>query len=188
VPSQVGIPGSNLLTIANTGTMMAEIDVDEADIPRVSSGQAVMLHPTAFPDRTIVGRVASIALSPKRGPQGEAQGLHYNVRVSLPDATPLPLRTGMRCRAEIDTGQRTKVLAVPIHALLMADDEAARHHVFVDVAGKAERRDVTVGLSDDSQQQILSGLAKGDVVVTGPYRTLRALQPGDSIAPEKKTP
>ena len=113
VPSQVGIPGSNLLTIANTDTIGAEIDVDEADIPRVAIGQPVTLHATAFPDRTIAGRVAFIALAPKRGPQGEAQGLHYNVRVALTDPSSATLRTGMRCRAEIDTGQRTKVLAEP---------------------------------------------------------------------------
>jgi HlyD family secretion protein len=41
---------------------------------------------------------------------------------------------------------------------------------------------VEVGLSDDTYQEIVSGLASGDEVVTGPDRVLRALEDGDRVA------
>ena len=37
------------------------------------------------------------------------------------------------------------------------------------------------GLSDDTYQEIVSGLSAGDEVVTGPDRVLRALEDGDRV-------
>lgn len=44
VASQVSIAGSSLMTIANTTTMMTEVNVDEADIGRIAVGQEVAIH------------------------------------------------------------------------------------------------------------------------------------------------
>ena len=42
--------------------------------------------------------------------------------------------------------------------------------------------EVTTGIQDDSYIEILSGIKKGDKVVTGPYSVLsRRLKPGDEI-------
>ena len=55
------------------------------------------------------------------------------------------------------------------------------YYVFVNNAGKAEKRIVTIGVSDDSQQQILSGVKEGESVITGPYKILRYLKQGDRV-------
>jgi HlyD family secretion protein len=47
--------------------------------------------------------------------------------------------------------------------------------------GKAVRRDVEIGLSSDSDQEIRSGLDEGERVVVGPYRVLRTLDDGDPV-------
>jgi HlyD family secretion protein len=51
----------------------------------------------------------------------------------------------------------------------------------VNRGGRAEKVSVEVGLADDTYQEIVSGLAIGDEVVTGPDRVLRALEDGDRI-------
>jgi HlyD family secretion protein len=198
VPSQVGIPGSSLMTIARADSLVAEIDVDEAAIARVAIGQEVALHTPAYPDTPVRAQVALIPLSPKRVPQGAvpAGPLRYAVRAQLAAFDRLALRPGMRCRAEIYTGAHEKVLAVPLQAVLSDDEDgdnvvrspgraapSSAHYVYVDAAGKAEKRNVTVGASDDSRQQVLTGLAEGDAVIVGPYRTLRGLKAGDRVAP-----
>jgi HlyD family secretion protein len=90
----------------------------------------------------------------------------------------------MTCRAEIFTATKDDALAVPIQAILVEEDLAAnetRRDVFVVRGGRAEKIAVGTGLSDDTYQQIVSGVGAGDEVITGPDRVLRALQDGDRV-------
>ncbi len=203
VASQVSIAGSSLMTIANTSTMVTEVNVDEADIGKVVIGQEVAIHTAAYPDIAIKGEVLAIPLSPKQNVGQAAQGSsslarNYNIKVKLADARGLTLRPGMTCRAEIFTATSGKALALPLQAVLSNNDEntevapkkgskkakielKTEHHVFVHHDGKAAKRIVTLGVSDDSQQEILTGLTAGDTIITGPYKTLRHLKDGDKV-------
>lgn len=206
VASQVSIAGSSLMTIANTATMVTEVNVDEADIGRVVVGQEVAINTAAYPDVAIRGEVLTIPLSPKQNAASQAQGgaslsRNYNIKVKLLDTKKLTLRPGMTCRAEIFTATSGKSLALPLQAVLSNNDETVElapkkgskkakvevkteNHVFLNKNGKAEKRVVTIGVSDDSQQEILTGLTAGDSVVVGPYKVLRHLKHGDSIKSE----
>ena len=210
VASQVSIAGSSLMTIANTSTMITEVNVDEADIAKVAVGQEVAIHTAAYPDSAIKGEVLTIPLSPKQAGQGQGQGAtsqarNYNIKVKLSDTKKLSLRPGMTCRAEIFTASSGKSLALPLQAVLSNNDESielapkkgdnkskvevkTENHVFLNKDGKAEKRVVTIGVSDDSQQEILTGLVAGDSVVTGPYKVLRHLKHGDRISSEPAKP
>jgi HlyD family secretion protein len=55
-------------------------------------------------------------------------------------------------------------------------------------AGKAEFRKVKTGISSETDIQVLPGgeLKMGDKVVTGPYKVLRDLKPGDAIEVQKR--
>ena len=202
VASQVAIAGSSLMTIANTTTMMTEVNVDEADIARIVLGQEVAIHTAAYPDTPLKGEVTMIPLSPKQTPgspqAGASLARSYNVKVKLSDSKGMTLRPGMTCRAEIFTASSGKSLSLPLQAVLSNNDEntdvakkkgsddklqvKTEHWVFVNNGGKAEKRVVTVGVSDDSQQQILSGVKAGEGVITGPYKILRHLKPGDAVS------
>jgi HlyD family secretion protein len=210
VASQVSIAGSSLMTIANTSTMITEVNVDEADIAKVVVGQEVAIHTAAYPDVAIKGEVLTIPLSPKQIGVGQGQGSisqarNYNIKVKLADTKQLSLRPGMTCRAEIFTASSGKSLALPLQAVLSNNDEntelapkkdgkqakvavKTENYVFVSKDGKAEKRIVTIGVSDDSQQEILSGVAAGDAVVTGPYKVLRFLKHGDKITVDTAKP
>ncbi len=205
VASQISIAGSTLMTIANTATMVTEVNVDEADIAKVAVGQEVAIHTAAYPDIALQGKVLTIPLSPKQNSAAAAQGASrarsFDIKVQLADTKGLALRPGMSCRAEIFIAGSGKALALPLQAVLSNNEESVdgskkngkkqvavkpESHVFVARNGKAEKRVVTVGASDDSYQEILSGLAAGDTVITGPYKVLRQLQPGDSVSAPAK--
>lgn len=202
VASQVSIAGSSLMTIANTDTMITEVNVDETDIAKISVGQEVAIHTAAWPDVPLKGIVQEIPLSPKQNNQaaqsGNSLSRTYVIKVRLADTRNLPLRPGLTCRAEIYTSGSGKALAVPLQAVLSNNEEntevapkkddkkkkkavKTEYHVFVNKDGKAEKRVVTIGASDDSQQEILSGVKVGDPVITGPYKTLRFLKHGDQV-------
>lgn len=205
VASQISIAGSSLMTIANTATLMTEVNVDEADIARIKLGQEVSIHTAAFPDDELKGTVQTIPLSVKRPEAGQAASLtrSYLVKVKLGDLRNLALRPGMTCRAEIYTATSGKSLALPIQAILSNNDENAdvpkgndkdkkskdvvktENYVFVLKDGIADKRTVKVGISDDTQQEISSGIKEGDVVITGPYKVLRHLKQGDKVSTEK---
>ena len=192
VPSSVGIAGSNLLTIADLGTISTEVNVDEADIARIKVGQQAEINAAAFPDLALKGTVASIPLSPSKaaaGAAGASQARSYLVRIRLADPSSVVLRPGMSCRAEILTHTPGRALAVPVQALFTNDQAhasdgkrpAQEHHVFVDVEGRVERRAVIPGVSDDSHVEIRKGVKAGERVIVGPYKVLRHLRPGDEV-------
>lgn len=197
VSSATGIAGSSLMTVADPDSLMTEVNVDEADIAQIAVGQPVAVFAAAFPDTPLEGEVESIPLSPRNtsGIGGSSSlARNYAVKVRLKDPSALALRPGMTCRAEIYTANADNVLAVPVQSVFStnqanverkADSDKPleeEHFVFIEKDGKAERRVVKVGLSDDSFQEVTAGLAAGERVVIGPYKTLRHLKDGESIS------
>jgi HlyD family secretion protein len=68
IASSTNIPGSNLMTIANPDTMLAEVNVDEADIANIEPNQHARVYAIAYPDTAVEGDVSSIAVSAKLRP------------------------------------------------------------------------------------------------------------------------
>lgn len=185
VASATGIAGSSLMTIADLGSMIAEVNVDEGDIANVAPGLKAKIFPSAFADRPLTGSVESVSLAPRAQVPGQAaQGRSYVVKVRLP-AHQLALRAGMTCRAEIVTGDGGLRPVVPLQAVQQTEAPQGKgkrsNYVFAIVDGVARKRTVELGLSDDSNQEITKGLALGETVAVGPVRTLRDLREGAAV-------
>lgn len=121
-----------------------------------------------------------------------------------------PFRPGMTATVDIITKTKTNVLSVPISAVVVKTDTAAVKDfkvedleskedkpapksekklecVFVKVGNKAKIRIIKTGIQDDTNIEVLSGLKKGDVVITGPYTTVtKDLNSGDKVTTEKE--
>lgn len=193
VASATGIAGSSLMTIADVGSIMAEVNVDEADIARVAVGQQAKVFPAAYPDQPVTGKVESVAMAPKSAmPGAQSQGRSYVVKLRLDDPK-LALRSGMTCRVEIVVGSSAAKPAVPIQAVLSEevagnkDKDKIRNtsYVFVIQDGKARKTQVELGLSDDANQEVTKGLAPGQTIAVGPARLLRELRDGDAVSAKK---
>ena len=188
IASSTNIPGSSLMTIANPASIHTEVNVDEADIANVEIGQMARVFAIAYPDSPVEGVVESIAVSAKVA-EGQ-QGQSFAIKIRLLEPEKITLRPGMTCRAEIFTATKGDALAAPIQAILVDEDlttDLVRRDVFVNRNGRATKVAVEVGLSDDTYQEIVSGLSVGDEVVTGPDRVLRALEDGDRITIAEET-
>ncbi len=196
VASATGMAGSSLMTIADVASMMAEVNVDEADIAKVAVGQKTKVFPAAFDDQPVMGTVEEVSMAPRMTLATGSQGKTYVVKLRLGE-TKLALRTGMTCRVEILTGTGSAKPVLPIQAIVTGDafadsdaksekegaksTEKGSAHVFVVRDGIAHKKSVKVGIADDSNQEILSGLEEGESVVTGPARILRTLREGDRV-------
>lgn len=190
VPSASGIAGSSLITIADPTTLITEVHVDEADIPRVQLGQVAAVYAAGNPEAPVTANVSHVALTPRTAVPGTpGSGRSYTVRLRFEQDGRMTLRPGMSCRAEIYTRTASDVLAVPLQAVLsnnsefadpMAED-AGQHYVYVVRKGQAMKRIVETGLADDQYQQVRTGLSAGEQIVTGPYKQLRYLRNGDAV-------
>jgi HlyD family secretion protein len=188
IAGTTNIPGSTMMVIADPSVTLTEVQVDEADIAQVREGQSADIFTAAYPDTPLTGTIQSIA-SVARQTAGQAS-LSFLVKILVDEQDFMIIRPGMSVRADIYTQSSEETLAVPVQAVLYdeasAEDEKVKDnkektYVFVLEDGKAVRKDVEVGISSDSDQEIIKGLEQGETVITGPFRVLRDLEDGDSV-------
>lgn len=182
ISSTTNIAGSSLMTIANPASMLAEINIDEADIGNVKLGQKAEIIAIAFADKPILGTVDSIASSAKQA-RGR-QNLSFAVKLKLSEVFESDLRPGMSCRAEVFTQGEQELLAVPVKAIQTQEDNdqnLVENFVFVLDGDVAKKALVKTGISDDTFQQILSGLEKEATIIIGPDKIVRHLKDGDMV-------
>lgn len=188
IAGTTNIPGSTMMVIADPSETLTEVQVDEADIAQVRVGQQADIFAAAYPDTPLIGTVQSIASVARQTP-GQAS-LSFLVKILLDEQDEMLIRPGMSVRADIYTQSSAETLAVPVQAVLFdedsEEDEGGKEvaYVFVMQDDKAVRKDVGVGLSSDSDQEITAGLEEGEVVITGPFRILRHLVDGQDVEPK----
>jgi HlyD family secretion protein len=180
IASTNAFAGAQLMKIADTSAIQAELKVDEADIAKIAVGQDVNVYAASYPDMAIKGKVEQIALAPTL----ENQGRSYEVTALLEAPRDIALRSGMSARADIFLGDGGSKLAVPVEAvgIDVDEDKKATRYVWVDRDGQARKVVVEVGMSDDTWEEITSGLKAGDRVITGPGKVVRGLVEGDRVS------
>ena len=153
-------PGSPAVVVAQTGTLVVEIKVDEVDVPGLAVGQPAHLRFTALKGQTLEGALTMVA--PSATAAGGAQAFAAEITFS---AGTVPVRLGMTSEASIVTESVEQALLAPNRAITV-DREAGRYHVNRLLPGGAtETVEVRIGLRSSSHTQILSGLAEGDRLV-----------------------
>ncbi len=178
-------PGTVLLTISDMSKVEAEMEVDEASIPTVALGQTAQVRIDAYPNRTFEGEVTEVGGSPLLKTANEATKFKVKVWIKNPPDT---IKPGLSAQADIFTGRREKVVAVPIQALVMKEKPAEggatptdEEGVYVVEGGKAEFKAIATGLMGDLNVEVVTGLAGGETVITGPFRALRDLKGGEEV-------
>jgi len=188
-------PGTVLLTISDMSVVEAEMEVDETSIPTVHLGQEARVRLDSYPNQTFRGVVTEVGSSPLTAAANQA--IKFKVKVRLTDP-PAGIKPGLSARADILTGFRAKALAVPLQALVVRDIERKpgqpapppdaprdQEGVYLMESGKARFQPLKTGLVGDLAIEVLDGLKGGEKVITGPFKALRTLNPGDKVQLEK---
>jgi membrane fusion protein, macrolide-specific efflux system len=154
-----------ILRLADLSVMTVQTQVSEADVSRLRVGQETYFSTLGDPDRRYVGALRQIMPTPEV----------VNNVVLYPALFDVPneegrLMTQMTAQVFFVVARALNVLTVPASALRpepgSSRDAAA---VLVPKAdGTLERRPVETGISTRTAVEIRSGLAEGEVVVTGP--------------------
>jgi HlyD family secretion protein len=175
-----------LFTIANDLTKMhIEANVSEADIGGIVEGQDATFLVDAFPDRTFFGKVVQVRYAPIT--VDNVVSYVTVIEVSNPK---MELRPGMTANVSIVLAERKGVVAVPNAALRFRPPQepgaegrkpggrgadggggrkpaSPRRKVYQLEGASPKPVEVTIGVTDGVNTEVLSGLNEGDKVVTG---------------------
>lgn len=161
------LDGDVLLTVTPLDTMTVTIAVDEKDIASVKTGMTAQLTMNALPDETFEGQVTRVAQTGS----GNGGSSKFDVEITLSrESDMLP---GMSTTAQLTLYEKMDVLTLPVAALR---DEGGKTLVYTGKDKKtgepANPAEVTTGLSDGENVEILSGIDSGTTVYYSYYDTV----------------
>ncbi|SEA10918.1 efflux RND transporter periplasmic adaptor subunit [Acidovorax soli] len=159
-PGQIVQPGKALLSLALAGPTQLVAQVDERFLDQLQPGQKASVVADAFAGQRFAARVLSIA------PSVDAQRGAIEVKFALDAQAPAYLREDMTLSVEVETARRETALVLPQAALRGAVvGDAGTVLVLQD--GRAQVRNVRLGLRTLDAVEVLEGLAQGDIVLRG---------------------
>ncbi len=190
-------PGTQLLTVSDMSTVEAVLMVDETDTPTVQLGQKALLNIDAYPGQPFDGVVTEVGNSPILKDDPDLQGLTttsdaINFKFKVKVLTPPPsIRPGFSVTADIITGVKEKVVAVPLAAVIVRDSPKGERNeagklkteqgVYALRDGKAVFLSIQTGITGELMVEAVAGLPVGEEVVTGPFKALREIKDGDRV-------
>lgn len=143
--------------IVNTERLMADGQIYEKDIPRVTGKPAVRMHVSAFPDRSFAGTLVYIS------PVVDERTRTITVRALIPNRNGL-LKPHMFGELHVAVGAGTEGILVPGEAV---QREGSALYVFVATSDTTfERRTVEAGETFDTFVEIRTGIGAGERIVT----------------------
>jgi len=193
--------GTEIMTISDLSQLDVNVDVNENDINRIKLGDSSKIVVDAFLGKEFSGIVSEIGSSANVVGTNADQVTNFTVKVRISPqsyaklliktaANPSPFRPGLTATVDINTSH-AKGLSVPIQSVTTREEKKApanpqktdddskpqiaapvKEYVFVYKAGKVKQVLVTTGIQDDTYIEVISGLKRGDEVVSAPFSTI----------------
>lgn len=150
---------SSDVVIVVSDRLIVQAQIDETDIGSVTLGQDVAIGLDAYPQIKVNGKVDHIYYESK---------IVNNVTIYqvdiIPETVPAVFRSGMSAGVNIIEKTKDNVLVVPTDAVKRRKDG---NYVLVsqDAGGKNTEKKVELGLSDEKNVEIVSGLDVNDKIL-----------------------
>jgi HlyD family secretion protein len=207
--------GTEVMRVANFGSMEARVDVNENDVVNVEVGDPVRIKVDAYPGKLLSGtvkQIASTATVKNEGTQQEVTNFEVRIQVVNPE---VQLRPGMSASVDIETQTVRHVVAVPIQSVTVRSRESGktaeqlkqdrekrtgvnlselekqarnelRRVIFLKERDKVNLVPVQTGIADNNFIEIRSGVKEGDEVVSGTYTAIsKDLKDGSKVKIER---
>ena len=176
-PGQIASPGTNLMRVVGLGSVYYEPTISETDFSSIQIGNPVNVQVDALPGHKYVGKVTAVY------PAASATNRVFSLRVTITDPGH-ELRPGMFARGGIVTQVARNATLVPANALVplastsgfqpntssnetIADgtQTSAQQVVIIGPDNTAQPQAVKIGIQNQKQAQITSGLQPGQTIV-----------------------
>ena len=157
----LGSSATLVMTLGDTRVVYVKGKVDESDIGKVDLGREARIKVESYKDRTFLGKVTKIS------PLGVEKDnvTTFEVRVSIDNAKG-ELKSQMTANAEIILEEHKGVLMIPEASLIYDKDRKSSVEI-PDPSSKDGKKKVpvTVGISNGSKTELLSGLKEQQKVI-----------------------
>jgi macrolide-specific efflux system membrane fusion protein len=156
-----------IVKLARLDVMQVKAQISEADVTKVKVGQTVYFTILGDQTKKYYARLATVEPAPESiktsdsvtsSSSSTATAIYYNGLFNVPN-TDGKLRTSMTAQVYIVLADAKNVLTIPSSALT---GDMVR---VMTKNGKIEPRRVRIGVNNNVQAEVLSGLAEGDQVV-----------------------
>lgn len=157
-----------IIQVADLDTMLIKPEISEGDITKIKPGMKVQFTTLAEPDEIYQAEIASVdpALTTLTDNEysesvSDTNAIYYYANVLVPNPEH-KLQIGMTTQNTIITAQKQHVLVVPTLAIQKRNGQ---NSVQILDGDKVVEKVVQIGLHDDINTEILSGLNEGDNVI-----------------------
>jgi HlyD family secretion protein len=169
-------PGKALLVLSPAGATQLVVQIDEKNLGLLAIGQAALASADAYAGQRFECQVVYInpGIDPLRG--------SVEVKLAVPNP-PRYLLQDMTVSVDVVVARVRNVLSVP------ADAIHDGNWVLVARNGRAERRDVKLGVRGEGRVQVVEGLREGEVVLPTTLASIHegsAVRASSNAAPRKR--
>lgn len=163
--------------------MKVKMKVHESQVKKVQKGQQAEISVASLPNRPLLGTVQSVAtLADSRGYWDERGVKEYVTEVSIDELPPeAGLKPGMSAEVRVHVGRHADVLLVPISAVA---EREGKHYVYVLENGRAEKRAVKVGDTNEKFIIIKDGASEGERVALNARKRINAEIKAEQSGPQ----
>ncbi|WP_339493115.1 macrolide transporter subunit MacA [Pseudomonas sp. EA_15y_Pfl2_R67] len=162
-----------LLKLADLDTMTVKAQVSEADVIHIVPGQEVYFTILGESEKRYYAKLRGTEPAPQNFLETQAAGtpkqntaVFYNGLFDVPNPDHR-LRISMTAQVRIVLDKAKDVLTVPVAALGGKNQDGSYVVRVLDAEGKAQPRNVRMGINNNVRVEIKDGLAEGDKVVIG---------------------
>jgi len=143
------------MSIVDLSYVTVDVNVPETIINKINQNDPVDVLIKSVSNEPLRGQVMSVS------PAADPQTQNYTVKIKVPNDEGL-LKGGMFAEIKIGVDKAENVLSVPLSAVI---DDNGRKVVYVVKGDKAEKREISIGFSNNELVQVLSGVSEGEEVV-----------------------
>lgn len=160
-------PGSPVCEIVNNSKLKLNVRVSESDVYKLEKGQTVDVLLSVFPDRKFTGKITAIA--------EKADGaMKFNIEITLENDVKAHLRSGLYAEAEFNVKSEERIVLSKSCIVGSMENPV----IYVVENGRAVKRSIIIGQSNDKQVEVLNGINTGEqVIVSGQLN----LKDGDEV-------
>lgn len=157
-----------ILKLATLDTMTIKAQISEADVVRVKPGQPVYFTILGAPDRRFYAKLRAIEPAPDsiKNTSTATTAVYYNGLFDVPNPNNI-LRIAMTAQVSIVLAEAKNALLIPASALGEKNTDGTYTVRVPDASGALQPRKVKIGLNNNVNAQVLSGLKAGEKVVIG---------------------
>lgn len=149
---------SGSVTIIDSSSFVADINVPDKIIGKIQIGQSVQVSINALEDKKVSGVIDKIS------PNSNSKDNSYLVKVKIDNSND-ELKAGMFAKVSLPAESKDNILTVPNEAIKMENNV---NYLYVADNGKVKKVSINIGISNNKVTEVAGNIKEGiDVIIEG---------------------